>query len=462
MGGVGYVMAIYVLAYRLIGPHLWTLRLVSLAASVLAVAGLATLTRRWYGSAAAFATLAVTPALSVFQLTNSIRLDIVVVAFVAWTLVLYTAVHQRPAPRGHFLIGLILAIGLEVHLHTAAAAFAVGFAYLVDAVRNMRSRSAAGGLFRRPIVGFVSGYAIGAMLFLAANVLPNPTGFVRTAALARLSAADSGPQLDLTARMNGSRLTQTFLSPTLIATKEISRYGQLLRALPWWERALWACALLMFILRPGTPAGIDGRVLLLGALLGGGIVFNGPSAVYFSAILAFFVPAAGLFLVRGLGAGGRHDWRRAGFASVVAIALVAGLTVPRTLGRTAASARQTISPPPAVATAVTHLASSSCVLAGPTDLYAQFFMAYPRFVGTRRVETMIGSTYYDLQDALPRYWLAKNPDFVFGDVDDGLSTFLRDAKYVRVADAVWQKPDGLSAGCPAAIGPSEPGTDRRP
>ena len=41
MGGVGFVIYLYVLAYKLIGPHLISLRLVSFAAGIVAVAGVA-------------------------------------------------------------------------------------------------------------------------------------------------------------------------------------------------------------------------------------------------------------------------------------------------------------------------------------------------------------------------------------------------------------------------------------
>ena len=52
MGGLGYVIYLYVPAYAVLGPHLFGLRLVSLLAAVAAVAGLVVLTRRMYGSAA--------------------------------------------------------------------------------------------------------------------------------------------------------------------------------------------------------------------------------------------------------------------------------------------------------------------------------------------------------------------------------------------------------------------------
>jgi hypothetical protein len=131
MGGVGYVVAAYVAAYRAFGPHLSALRGVSVAASVLTLGGLAVWTRRLHGSAAAVVAVGVAPWLLLFQLTNSIRLDVFVVAFVSWSLVLYGRIgsRTRPPTRAHALVGLCFALGLEVHLHTAAAACAVGVAY---------------------------------------------------------------------------------------------------------------------------------------------------------------------------------------------------------------------------------------------------------------------------------------------------------------------------------------------
>jgi hypothetical protein len=102
---------------------------------------------------------------------------------------------------------------------------------------------------------------------------------------------------------------------------------------------------------------------------------------------------------------------------------------------------------PAVLYVVAGIASRECVLAGPTDLYAQYFMVYPKFVGTRNVETQIGSTYYGLQKDLVAYWRAKRPDIVIGPLGDGLAEYLQEGRYRKVTDDVWTKPDNLTAGC---------------
>ena len=185
-----------------------------------AIAGLFVLARKWYGSATGFAALALTPSLLIFQLSNTIRFDVFAIAFVAWALVFYSYAVQRHASIVlHVAVGFVLALGLQVHLHTAAAAFAVGCAYLVSDIRAVRHRTPSRRPALMPVLGFVAGYAIGAMLFVVLNVLPNPHAYFRTAALARLSAADSAKELNLTAPMDASRPAQTFLSPTTIVTK---------------------------------------------------------------------------------------------------------------------------------------------------------------------------------------------------------------------------------------------------
>jgi 4-amino-4-deoxy-L-arabinose transferase-like glycosyltransferase len=452
MGGVGYVVSLYVLAYKLLGPHLLALRLVSFLASLLAVAGLCVLTGRLYGSAAGLAALALTPSLLVFHLSNTIRLDVFAIAFVAWALVLYAhAADKQDSIGWHILVGFAFALGLEVHLHTAAAAFAVGFAYLVHTIA-LRREATRNNLLTKPVAGFVAGYAVGALLFVAVHVLPNPQGFFRTAALARLSAAGSSTQLNLTAPMDSSRLAQTFFSPAMIVPKEIARYRSMFHEMSGWETLLWLFGLPTFILLRQTPPAFRGRALLGGAVLGGGIVFNSPSPLYFSAILPFFVPALASFVTHGFGK--KAQVRRVDVAasSVVLLLLLAIAILPRVLSRTGPTIARLSQPvavktPPAIVNLTKNSASSECILAGPTDLYAQYFMAYPRFVGTRWVEVLIGSTYYDLQEHVVTYWYEKHPDIVFGKPDAGLDAYLAEAKYVPIAQGVWKKPDTRSAGC---------------
>jgi 4-amino-4-deoxy-L-arabinose transferase-like glycosyltransferase len=437
MGGVGYVVSLYVIAYKLVGPHLIGLRIVSFIASLLAVAGLGLLARRLYGLSAGFVAVALTPSLLVFHLSNTIRLDVFAIAFGAWALRLYTDVVERQNAAWHVLLGTVCALGLEVHLHTAAIAFAIGVPYVVNVISTVR-RDGISVHALTPISAFVGGYLIGVAIFLAVNVLPNPQGYFRTAALARLSAADSARQLNLTAPMDLSRLTQTFISPAVIVNKEVARYRELMQQMPWWETVLSLLALAALVVRR-TPDPYRWRAVVAGAIVGGAIVFNSQSALYFAAILPCFVPVLADFVANGVG-------KRA----LVMLLILAAAMSPTLLARTTSAVRRattdTATKPPTV-DVVTTMVSHECVLAGPTDLYARYFMAYPKFVGTRNVEVAIGSTYYGLQNDLVAYWRAKQPDIVIGPPGEGLTDYLNADRYLKLADDVWRKPTTLTAGC---------------
>ena len=450
MGGTGYVVFLYVLAYKLLGPHLFGLRLVAFLVSLVAVAGVGVLTRRLFGSAAGLAALALTPSLLVFQLSNTIRFDVFAIAFVSWALVLYVRAADRETIGAHAMVGFVLALGLQVHLHTAAVAFAVGLAYVVRTIAGLRQDRSATRLVRLPIVGYGAGYFFGLLLFLAVNVAPNPEGFFRTAALARLSAVDASTDMNLAAPMDRSKLAETFLSPALMARKEAARYRSLVREMSWWEALLWLGALPVFFARRSMPPAVSGRTLIAGAVAGAGIVFNSASPLYASAILPCFVPAAASLLTHGLNRQARVDRAHVPAGSLAVLLVLVVAIVPGALSRTTAAlarARQPVGSPPAVVDIVRRAASTDCVLAGPADLYAKYFMAYPRFVGTRRTEVLIGSTYYNLQDNLVAYWQQKRPDIVFGAPDPALRAYLTEASYVVIGDGVWRKPDRLSEKC---------------
>lgn len=452
MGGVGHVMYLYVIGYKLLGPDLMVLRAIAFAASLAAVGGTSALTGLLFGRSAALAAFAVTPSLFVFASVNSIRLDAMAVAFVAWALVAYVAVAGRPSQLAHALLGALFALGLNVHLHTAAATFAVGLAYLVDTLASRRSTPRSVSISKWRLPSFVAGYLVGALVFLALSVLPGPESYFRSAALARLSAVDSDTSLNLTAPMDSGKLAASFLSPAEIVPKEVSRYGGMFRAMAWWERLLWLAGVPLFLLRRHLPGRFPARVLLPGAVLGGGIVLNSSAPVYFAPLLPFFVPAFATLISDGFRRPGGETTPSTP-ASAIAILVLAVAMLPTLVTRAraasvVAAASQGEAAPRYVAT-VTARVSPECSVAGPTNLYARYFMAYPRFTGTRHAEVMIGSTYADLSNDLVAYWQTKAPDVVFGPLDSDLAAFLAAERYEQIADDVWRRPT-LSTSCSVA------------
>ncbi len=230
------------------------------------------------------------------------------------------------------------------------------------------------------------------------------------------------------------------------------RYRNVVADLSWWEALLWLAALPAFVLFRRAPPAIGARLLLAGAALGAGIVFNSSSPLYAAAIFPFFVPVAASFVTHGFAAGTRIGWSDVSGKSVAVILALTIAILPGLVshGRAALTRLRQSSPAdaaPAIVTAVQGLASPGCILAGPTELYAKYFMAYPMFLGTRAVEIRIGSTYYGLQDRIVEYWRIKRPDVVFGTPSQGLDTYVATAGYVPIADSVWRAPNDLSAGC---------------
>ena len=451
MGGVGYAVYFYVLLYLAIGPFLQPLRLLSLAASVLAVAGMTVATRRLCGGAAAWVAFAIAPALLVIHGTNSIRLDSFAIAFVAWAFVLYVATSERPPTFGRYaLLGAVFALGLHFHLHTAAATFAIGAALLWQALRSIARRRMPFAAAATPVTGFVAGYAAGAVLFLMVSVLPSPHSYVRSAALARLSAVDSDTVLDLTAPMDSGKLAASFLSPFELIPKELARHRSMVLGMPWWERVLWIFGVPALLLFRPDPDRYRARPLLAGALIGGGIVLNSASPVYFAPLVPLFVPALASALTHGV-ARVAHISLRQLTAWSLGLWLVMTAAIGATLAVRFADASDRVreagaQPTPVIVDLVRQTASQECVLAGPTSLYARYFMAYPRFVGARQAEELIGSTYLNLQRDLIAYWRIKQPDLVFGDPPPALASYMAEAGYQPIAEKIWRRP-ALSLGC---------------
>ena len=151
MGGIGYAVYLYVLAFKLFGPTVLGLRLVSFGAAVAGLAGVYVVSARWYGSATGIVAAACTAASVLFGLTNSARMDALVFGWVAWLLVVLAVARDRGDPiRWQMAVGLFAALGLQVHLHTLAAASACGLLYAADTVRRARHARSLGALATGP------------------------------------------------------------------------------------------------------------------------------------------------------------------------------------------------------------------------------------------------------------------------------------------------------------------------
>lgn len=448
MGGIGHALWAYVAAFDLFGPDIRSLRGVTFAAAVGGLLGVFVLCRHWYGTLVAALTAAAVSSSTLFRMTLTARPDALVFAWGTWTLVLVAAAFDKPrAGRWHAATGLVAALGLQVHLHSVAVAAAIGLLYLVDAVR------AAPGtpLGRRPIVPWLAGYGCGALIFLAANVLPDPDAFLRTAGLTRLAMLDD---VSYSAEeVAGGGLLATFFAPGAVIAKEAARYALLYRTVSPLEALGWALALVALYLPGATDAGRRARVLVPGVLVGAAVVLNGTSPIYATHLLPVLVlPVAGLFARLVSVAPGR-----VAVVGLVPVLVLVGLAAreaiqwPRTMAAVERFERDAIAgdgdDTRALVSRVRDRASVGCHLAGDTSLYVPYFTDYPAFTGTRETEVRIGSSYARLRDDRVAYWRLKAPDVVFGDLDADLARFVESGGYDAVGDRVWIHTARRSAAC---------------
>jgi hypothetical protein len=438
LGGVGYASYLYALAVMLAGPTILALRVVSLLASLAALACLWLLVRLWYGAGAAWIAAALVSALQLFALSNSARPDSLALAYAAGGLMFWAVARERRRPGWHFAAGFVFGLGLQVHLDTVVTAVACGLAYIVawlaTTIRERRVAVPTSALL------YAAGWSLGLALFVASNILPDPDAFYRTTVLIRV---------DATSWYSGgtSSVAGSFLDPRILLAKEQARYGLLLGSLPWFETALLALGVLALLVRRQP---IDRVVFTLaaGVLVLASIVLNNASPLYFVHVTpALLVPLAPLF-THGTSGRGRVAVDDVSPLSCLAFAIAVSALVAVNPARAALNLpSEPGDAEAAFAHRVRSLAGRACMVAGDADLYVRFFADYPYFVSTRPTEVSYAMLYYGERDEAA-YWTRKAPDVVFaeGTLSDGLSSYVVARGMAQAYDGIWVAPGGCAPG----------------
>jgi hypothetical protein len=442
MGGYGYGVYVYALAVKLFGSTVLALRGAAFVASVLGLAGMWALVKSWYGSGTAWMTAALTSSLTLFVMSNSVRLDVWTFAYVAWALVVMAhALRRWDHPRGHVLAGLMFGLGLQVHIDTIVTAMACGALYLVLYLRDAR---AAGKLvlLRHPMCLFLSGIAAGGLLYVCLNILPDPASYYRTTALVRVDATSWYSH-------GTSSLTGSFLNPRILLAKESGRYRQLAALTPVVELGLVAAAMLAMAWRRNASDRLL-LVLVPAVLLAAAVVLNTSSPMYFIHVLPILiVPLAAVF-THGLSGRSLVPFGEVSPRSLVPFLGVLCAVTAVTGGQTikqlkAAPAPSLVSP--AEVRQVRSLVDPRCRLAGDAGLYVQFFADYPYYVSLRDTEMRYGMLYYGIADEAA-YWQVKQPDAVFdqGRLRPGLLAYVTTNHLTEAAPGLWIRPGGCRGG----------------
>lgn len=440
MGGTGYAAYVYAWAVQLAGPTVFALRAVSLLASIAGLAAMWLLVKTLYGSGTAWMAAALTSALQLFVMSNSIRMDAMTFAWVTSALCLTALAMQRwNAPRLHLFAGLAFGLGLQVHLDTVVTAVAVGLLYLALWVRRFRPDR------RIPLPSqmllYVSGWFLGLVVFVWLNILPDPEAFYKTTVLVRVDA--TGWYSGGTSSIFGS-----FLDPRILLAKESERYGVLFNALPRIEIILAAAAILALFARR-TVVDLSVAVVIAGVLGVGAIVLNNASPLYFIHVLPALVVPLGPLFTHGLTRTSKVPTDALGPHSMLAFAVVIAALCAVNSAR---SVRYHLSRPAQdaadaqLASRVRAVAPQRCTVAGDAGLYVGHFADYPFFISSRPTEVAYAMLYYGITSEAA-YWQIKSPDVVFSrdSLRDGLADYVSGEGLIQVDKGIWIRSGGCSA-----------------
>jgi hypothetical protein len=440
MGGPGYAAYVYALAVLLAGPTVMGLRVVSLLASLAGLVCVWLLVRMWYGAGTAWMAVALTPALRLFVMSNSVRMDSMAFAYVTGAILVSAVAFQRwDAKRWHLFAGLVFGLGLQVHIDTAVTAVACGVVYLVIWLRQIKAQG------RVPVpaqmLSFIAGWLIGLAVFVCFNILPDPASFYKTTVLIRVDA--TGWYSKGTSSAFGS-----FLDPRILLSKELSRYTVLFRTVPRIELLLGAVAIGAALVR---RAAVDKVVLTIIAavLVSASVVLNNASPLYYIHVIpALIIPMAPL-LTHGLARQRKVSTAEIGVASMLAFIVVVSALIAvnnaKTVGRAARPAALEAADAELVSR-VRSVAGPGCTVAGDAGLYVRYFADYPYFVSSRPTEVKYAMLYYGLTSEAD-YWAIKAPEVIVarGPLSEGMSAYIAGGRLRRVEDGIWAVPDGCKA-----------------
>ena len=437
--GNGYGVLLYTAAYSTLGESVLSLRVMSLAFGLLILPAVWLGLRALYDQRVAWTGVILFPWLSFFWMANSVRFDTVTIAFVAWMLygMIYAFQHQRGL-RFHLVYGLLLGLGLQVHLNTTIAAFAFGLYYLAHYVREYGWRVK----LVSPPVMLAGGYLMGAAVFVAFNFLPDQDQFFSVLAdLREWEAAVYAPgSYDPDQSLLGSMLDLAALTE-----RETGRYADMIRLSPAFEIVLVAAGLLGLVVRR-TQADRDVLLMIGGVVIAAGVItINGSFFYLMHPMPILFIPVPAL-LVRGLRreaappTGGRLH-------PLIVTAVAVGLALPQAeLAGMATGWRELPPepPPPRYLEPLRQLADDTDLIAGPAADFVAHLPDYPRYLSHGATQEQLGMLLTDTETPMA-YWQNKAPDFVFGFNDfDAISGYVYGADYVNVAFDVWAAPDHWS------------------
>lgn len=443
MGGIGHLAWLYVLAYQIWGPSLYSLRLMVLLFSLLSLPAIFLLFRRWYGAVTAWLAVALLPSTLLYVATLTARMDAFTMTCLWWAVLLVDIAREKKTWRWHFGAGLWIGLCLQAHVHTSIMAIAFGILYLIDYGRLLRQTGR--WVLPRAVVVYSTGALFGLGIYIVANILPDPDAFFRTAGnVARFSAVSKDLDVSLI-----DRLVTSFTSFRIFFANFIERVFYLLHSIHPVELSFWVMAFLsLFWRRSHGEAARTTIILSVMALLVGFFILNNGSLFYTTHIglpLLLCVPP---FFTYGFRRTNSMVWKDITPGLVLVLSTCVFPVYMTTSLPSILLSPRTESSQETVALMKKHI-STQCRIIGPDDLFIFELPIYSLYFSGEDIAANLGLRYYDYKSDV-QLWQALDPDIaIMADtLAESLNPWLLEMKYEEIFPSIWQKTQSpLSSNC---------------
>jgi hypothetical protein len=320
--------------------------------------------------------------------------------------------------------GLLVGLGLEVHIDVLVTGLACGLVYLLR--------------WPRLAVLFAAGAATGVAVYAALNILPDPASYYVTTVLVRA---------DATATYAGAAhgIVGSFLDPRLLLAKEALRYRQLWTLTAPLELLLLAAAYAAMWMRQN---GGDAIVIPLtaGAIVAAAVILNNASPLYYIHVLPALVVPVGPLFTHAMHRDGAIDLARMPTRAFAVAAALTWILCASAGVRTMKTIRALHAAPATSAALIAQVRAAvdrRCRVAGDGTLYVPYFADYPYFVSLQPTEVKHGLLFYRELDE-DAYWEVKLPDAVFSadPLRAPLVAYVARHGFAARGDGVWVNPAG--------------------
>lgn len=452
MGGIGAMVFINIGLADWFGYNILLLRAVSAVMGFVAIGGIYAASRQLFDPVTALVTAAVASTSTLFIVAASIRMDSYIMAFVAWALFFVLWFHKpRWQARWHLIPGIVISLGMQAHLDATVAAGSFGFLYLYWIWERWRNERVFWPQVW-PLLWYVAGFGVGLVVFVAFNILPDPDSFFAPLVSVKAMAVQNQNILYAT-QSSSPELNAEIVaaSPSIIDLESLwaSLAAFVFSARQYANPVDWVLVLLVspLLILSKAPVMRSIRILFLGVVVFGILIFKDANLVYISHMLPILVLPVGVYFTHLLRPTVSIRNINVILLEVYLLCVIAFFfpTILRSLDIFGGK----IAPPPlnSQAALVTEIAQPTDVIAGMPDDYVPYYTAFPEYIShmptlVARAMRQRGMTDSDV------YLDTMDIDIFVGPFSPLIADYITRRDYVDIGEGVWARPEVAARGTP--------------